>query len=305
MEWLNYHHLLYFWTVAREGSVTRASELLELTQPTVSTQVATLEKFFGTSLFRRTGRSVTLTDAGKVVYEYADEIFKLGQELTRVMSDGPKRGRTAKITIGVADVLPKLIVYKLLEPIYHMDEPVQLQVVEDKTDRLLAELAMHHLDLVLTDSQIATSSVKIKAYNHLLGECPVTIMAAPALAKKLRDGFPKSLHGMPFLFPADNTSLRKSLDEWFAAQGIRPDNHGEFDDSALLKVFGSGGLGAFATPTAIEDEVRQQFNVQVVGRVPEIVERFYAVTVDRKLRHPAILKITETARKEVFAINPS
>ena len=301
MEWLNYHHLLYFWTVAREGSVTRASELLELTQPTVSTQVASLEKALGTALFRRTGRAVTLTEAGRLVFEYADEIFKLGQELTRVMKEGPSRARSARIVIGVADVLPKFIVYRLLEPIYHLEEPVSLQVIENKSDKLLAELALHNLDLVLTDAQVTTSSVKVKAYHHLLGESPVTVMAAPPLAKKLRDNFPQSLQGAPFLLPTDSTMLRKSIEEWFTARGLRPDVRGEFDDSALLKAFGSGGVGAFCVATAIEKEVREQYGVQPIGILDGVTERFYAVTVERRLRHPAIVKITETARNELFA----
>lgn len=301
MEWLNYHHLLYFWTVAREGSVTRASEILELTQPTVSTQVATLEKAFGTPLFRRTGRSVSLTEAGRVVFEYADEIFKLGQELTRVMKEGPTRTRSARVVVGVADVLPKLIVYRLLEPVYHLEEPIQLQVIEDKSDRLLAELALHNLDLVLTDSQVTTSSVKVKAYNHLLGECGVVVMAAPTLAKKLRDQFPKSLSGAPFLIPTENTAIRRSLDEWFAAHGVSPLIRGEFADSALEKVFGAGGVGAIVVPAAIEKEVRDQFGVQTIGTLEGITERFYAVTVERRLRHPAVVRITETAREELFA----
>jgi LysR family transcriptional regulator, transcriptional activator of nhaA len=301
VEWLNYHHLLYFWTVAREGSVTRASELLELTQPTVSTQVAALEKFFGTTLLRRTGRSVTLTDAGKIVYDYADEIFKLGQELNRVMREGPDHSRPSRIRIGVADVLPKLIVFKLLEPVYHMTEKVQLEVVEDKTDRLLAELALHHVDLVLTDSQVVNLGVKVKAYYHLLGECSISFLAAPVLAKKLREGFPKSLHGAPFLFPVVHTTLRRSLDEWFAAKRIHPENRGEFEDSALLKEFAGGGLGVFAIPAAIEASVMEKYGVQPIGRADDLREKFYAVTVERKLRHPAIIKITETARVEVFS----
>lgn len=300
MDWLNYHHLLYFWTVAREGSVTRASEILELTQPTVSTQVAALERSFGTPLFKRTGRAVSLTEAGRVVFEYADEIFKLGQELSRVMKEGPTRTRSSKVAIGVADVLPKLIVYRLLAPVYQLDEPIHLQVSEDKSDRLLAELALHHLDLVLTDSQVTTSSVKVKAYNHLLGECGVIVMAAPALARKLRDGFPRSLHGAPFLMPTENTALRKSLDEWFAARSLQPELRGEFADSALEKVFGSGGIGAFAVPAAVEKEVKEQYGVQTVGTLDGVTERFYAVTVERRLRHPAILRITETAREELF-----
>jgi LysR family transcriptional activator of nhaA len=216
------------------------------------------------------------------------------------MKEGARNTRCAKITVGVADVLPKLIVFKLLEPIYQMDEPVHLEVLEDKTDRLLAELALHHIDLVLTDSQTAVSSVKVKAYNHLLGECPISIMAVPGLARKLKDDFPKSLHGSPFLFPSSSTALRRTLEEWFTAHGIRPDNRGEFEDSALLKVFGASGLGAFAVPSAIENSVKEQFDVQVAGRIAEITERFYAVTVDRKLRSPAVVKVTESAKREIF-----
>ncbi len=301
MEWLNYHHLLYFWTVAREGSVTRASEILELTQPTVSTQVASLEKAFGTALFRRTGRAVTLTESGRLVYEYADEIFKLGQELVRVMKEGPSRARSARVVIGVADVLPKFIVYRLLEPVYHLEEPVNLEVIESKSDKLLTELAMHNLDLVLTDSQVTTSTVKVKAYHHLLGESPVGVMAKPSLAKRLRESFPQSLQGAPFLLPTESTSLRKAIDEWFTSRKLRPDIRGEFDDTALLNSFGSGGVGAFCVATAIEKEVREQYGVESVGVLDGVRERFYAVTVERRLRHPAIVKITETARQELFA----
>lgn len=301
MDWINYHHLLYFWIVAREGSVTRASELLGLTQPTVSTQVAALEKSFGTPLFRRTGRAVTLTEAGRVVYEYADEIFRLGQELARVMKDGPSRGRSTRITIGVADVVPKLIVYRLLEPVYQLGEPVHLEVVEDKSDRLLAELAMHNLDLLICDAQVMSSAVKVKAYHHLLGESPLTVVAAPATARKLRDRFPSSLDGAPFLMPLENTTLRKTLDEWFAARDLRPDIRGEFADTALIKVFGSAGIGAFTIPVAIENDVKQQFGVQTVGRLDGASERYYAVTVERRLRHPAIVRITESARNQLFS----
>jgi LysR family transcriptional regulator, transcriptional activator of nhaA len=301
VEWLNYHHLLYFWTVAREGSVTRASELLELTQPTVSTQVASLERALGTPLFRRTGRTVTLTEAGRVVYEYADEIFKLGQELTRVMQEGPTRGRSARIVIGVADVLPKLIVYNLLAPIYELEEPVVLSVIEDKSDRLLAELALHNLDIVLTDSQVTTSAVKVKAYNHPLGESDVSLVATPAIVEKYKGQPPENLQGLPMLVPSEHNSMRKAIDEWFASRSIRPDIRGEFADSALLKVFAAHGVGAIAVPSVVEAEANERYGLRPITRLEGVKERYFAVTVERRLRHPAILKITESAREKFFA----
>jgi LysR family transcriptional activator of nhaA len=300
-EWLNYHHLLYFWTVAREGSVTRAAEVLDLTQPTVSTQVAALEKHFGQPLLKRTGRAVALTEAGQVVFDYAEDIFRLGRELDRVMRVGPTRGRSPRVVVGVADVLPKLVVYRLLEPVYAMGEPVQLEVVEDKTDRLLADLALHKLDLVLTDTQVGATGVKVRAYNHLLGESGVAVLAAPPLAARLRKGFPESLAGAPFLLPSDGTALRRQLDQWFADRRLRPDVRGEFADTALLKVFGQAGVGAFVVPTAIAAEAGRQYAAEVVGRLDGITERYYAVTVERRLRHPAVVKISEMARQELFS----
>lgn len=301
---LNYHHLLYFWTVAREGSVTRASEVLGLTQPTVSTQVAALEKYFGQPLLRRTGRAVTLTEAGQLVYDYADDMFRLGQELDRVMRAGPTRGRSPRITVGVADVLPKLLVYRLLEPVFQLPDPVQLNVVEDKFDRLLGELAMHNVDLVLSDGPAGAAGVKVKAYSHLLGECGVVLMAAPTLATRLRKGFPESLSGAPVILPADGTSLRRSLNQWFADRGLRPDVRGEFADTALVKVFGGAGVGAFAVPAAVEAEARERYGAATVGRLDGVSEKFYAITVERRLRHPAVVRISETARQEVFAGDP-
>jgi LysR family transcriptional activator of nhaA len=297
---LNYHHLLYFWTVAREGSVTRAGEVLGLTQPTVSTQVAALEKSLGHQLFRRTGRAVTLTEAGRLVYEYADDIFRLGAELTRVMAAGPLRPRSARVVVGVADVVPKLIVYRLLEPLLAPADPVRLLCLEDKTDRLLAELALHHLDVVITDTPAAGSSARVKAYHHPLGESGVTIVAAPELAARLRKNFPRSLDGAPFLLPVEGTALRRSLDQWFQAERVRLDVVGEFADSALLGEFGQAGRGAFAVPTAVEAEVQSQLGVQAVGPAAGVRERYYAVTVERRLRHPAVVRVYERARQELF-----
>jgi LysR family transcriptional activator of nhaA len=296
---LNYHHLLYFWMVAKEGSVTRASEALGLTQPTVSTQVAALEKFFGHPLLRRTGRAVTLTEAGRLVFEYADDIFRLGAELTRVMAGGPLRPRSAKVTVGVADVVPKLIVQRLLEPVYQPGDPVRLVCLEDKTDQLLAELALHHLDVVLTDAPPGATA-RVKAFHHLLGECGATVMAAPDLAARLRKNYPRSLDGAPFLLPVEGTSLRRSVDQWFQAERLRPDVVGEFADAALLAVFGQAGRGAFVVPAAVEKAVRDQYGAQPVGRAEGVRERYYAVTVERRIRHPAVVRIWEAARQELF-----
>jgi LysR family transcriptional activator of nhaA len=297
MEWLNYHHLRYFWAAAREGSVTRASEKLHISQPAVSAQIRDLEQALGEKLFRRSGRSIALTETGRVVYRYAEEIFGLGSELMETLKGRPT-GRPARLTVGIANVIPKLIAHRLLEPALKLPEPVRVQCLEDKPERLLAELAIHGLDLVLTDAPLG-SAVKVKAYSHLLGECGVSIFGAEPLAKAHRRRFPRSLDGAPFLLPTADATLRRLLDQWFEAQGIRPQIVGEFEDSALLKVFGQSGAGLFAAPSAIEAEVRRQYGVRLVGRV-EVRERFYAITVERKLKHPAVVAITEAARSEIF-----
>lgn len=297
MEWLNYHHLRYFWAAAREGSVTRASEKLHISQPAVSAQIRELEQAVGEKLFTRSGRSIALTDTGRVVYRYAEEIFGLGGELMETLKGRPT-GRPARLTVGIANVIPKLIAHRLLEPAFKLPEPVRVQCIEDKPERLLAELAIHGLDLVLADAPFGPT-VKVKAYSHLLGECGVSIFGVEPLARAYRRGFPLSLGGAPFLLPTADTTLRRLLDQWFEAQGIRPQIVGEFEDSALLKVFGQSGTGLFAVPSAIEAEVRRQYGVRLVGRV-EVRERFYAITVERKIKHPAVVAITEVARREIF-----
>jgi LysR family transcriptional activator of nhaA len=302
VEWLNYHHLLDFWTVAREGSVTRASEQLYLSQPTISAQIRALERSLGEKLFLKSGRNLVLTEIGRVVFRYAEEIFSLGRELTdtlkgRTSSRSPSR--PVRFLVGIADVVPKLIAYRILEPALRLAEPIYIVCKEDKPERLLAELAVHELDLVLTDAPISPN-VKVKAYNHLLGECSVTIFAPQKNASVYKRKFPQSLAGAPFLLPTENTSLRRSLDQWFDAQGLRPAVIGEFEDSALLEVFGQTGLGLFAAPSAIEEEVCKQYGVRIIGRIDAVQERFYAISVERKLKHPAVVAISETARQELF-----
>lgn len=298
MEWLNYHHLLYFWTVARHGSISRATEELYLAQPTISTQLRALEESLGEKLFTRAGRNIALTEMGQVVFRYADEIFSLGRELTDTLK-GRSVGHPVRFTVGVADVLPKLVAYRLLQPALQLADPIRIVCHEDKPDRLLAELAVHGLDLVLSDAPIGPI-VKVRAFNHLLGESTVTIFGPAKLAKKYRRGFPRSLDSAPMLLPTEATSLRRSFDQWSEAEGIRPFVVGEFADSALLKVFGQSGAGLFPAPSVIEAEVRRQYGVQVVGRLEDVRERFYAISVERKLKHPAVVAISEAAQQHLF-----
>jgi len=296
---LNYQHLRYFWAVSRHGNLTRASAALHLTPQTVSSQIHDLEDGLEEKLFARQGRRLVLTDIGRVVFRYADEIFSLGQELQDAVRGLPA-GRPMHLAVGVADVLPKLIAHHLIEPALRMEEPVHVICHEAPPERLLAELAIHGLDVVLTDAPIPPA-VKIRAYNHLLGECGITFMASGKLASGLRKGFPGSLDGAPLLVPVRGTAVRQELDTWFSTRSIRPAIVGEFEDSALLKVFGQAGTGFFAVPSVVEDEVRAQYDVEPIGTVDEIVERFYAISVERKVQHPAVAAICDAARGDLFA----
>jgi LysR family transcriptional activator of nhaA len=298
MEWLNYHHLLYFWTVARHGSVSAASHELRLAQPTVSGQLRMLEDALGEKLFHRIGRRMVLTDMGRTVFRYADEIFTLGRELIDVVKGRPT-GRPVRLVVGVADAVSKLIAYRLLQPALQLPEPVRIVCREDRPERLLAELSVHGLDLVLSDAPVGPA-VNVRAFNHLLGECGVGFFAAPKLAQRLSGRFPESLHGVPMLLPTETTALRRALDQWFEAQGIRPQVVSEFEDSALLKVFGQQGLGVFPAPSAIEAEVRRQYGVRLVGTTTAVRERFYAISVERRLKNPAVVAICDAARATLF-----
>jgi LysR family transcriptional regulator, transcriptional activator of nhaA len=298
MEWLNYHHLLYFWTVAREESVTRASRALRLAQPTVSAQIRALEASLGEQLFQRAGRGLLLTEVGKQVFEYADSIFSLGRDLLAMLHGGPG-ARRVRLRVGVADVLPKLVAYRLLKPALSLTQGVQLICQEGKPQRLLAELALHNLDLVLTDSP-AQAGARVRAFHHLLGECGVSLFASRGLADKFRKRFPKSLQDAPFLLPLEGSSLRRGLDAWFESQSIRPATVGEFEDGALIKVFAEAGAGIFAAPSIIRNELRMRYGVVPVGPVQGLTERFYAISIERKLKHPAVLAITEGARDKLF-----
>lgn len=298
MDWLNYHHLLYFYTVAKEGSIARACETLRLAQPTISGQLRLLEETLGEKLFARSGRGLVMTDVGRTVYRYADEIFGLGRELQDVLTGRPQ-GRPLRLMVGVADLVPKLIAYRVLRPALEMAQPVRIVCDEDSPERLLAALADHRLDVVLSDSPVV-SSMPVKAFNHFLGACGVTLFAAPALAARYRKKFPASLDGAPFLMPMEGTGIRRSLEQWFDALNVHPTAVSEFKDAALMATFGEAGAGIFIAPSAIEREVCSLHNVRVIGRTDAVTERYYAISAERRLKHPAVVTLTEAARELLF-----
>lgn len=301
MDWLNYHHLLYFWTVARAGSITRASEELRLAQPTISNQLKTLEASLGVRLFERLGRRLVLTDVGRTVLRYADDIFRTGQELQRA-ARGLPTGQRLRLVAGVVDVIPKRMAALLLQPAVDAHPDLVLVCREGPLPQLLAALAVHEVDVVIADVP-ASEGAKVKSFSHRLGDCGTTFFAARRQAH-LRKGFPGSLHGAPMLLPAPGTALRRALEAWFDAKGISPTVTGEFDDSALMKAFGARGLGAFAVPSVLEDEIREGYDVRVIGRADEVREAFHAITVERRLRHPAVVAVAETARDAIFGAAP-
>lgn len=298
MEWLNYHHLFYFFTVAREGGLAPAAAKLSLSQPAISAQIRSLEESLGEKLFVREGRRLALTDVGQSVYRYAEEIFSLGKDLIDSLRGRPT-GRPVLLAVGIADVVPKTVAYRLLEPIYSLPEKIHLVCREDRPERLLAELALHQLDLVISDAPVSPWA-KLKAYNHPLGVSDIAVFGSPLLAKKYRPRFPDSLTGAPFLMPAAHTALRRSLEDWLDARGIRPEIVGEFEDSALLKAFGQAGKGLFAAPTVVAAEISRQFQVKAIGKLPGVREEFFAISVQKRLQNPALLELTRAARKKLF-----
>jgi LysR family transcriptional activator of nhaA len=299
MDWLNYHHLLYFWTVAREGGVAAASRRLHLSQPTISTQIRQLEERLGTPLFDRSGRRMQLTEAGRVAFRYADEIFGLGRELLGALERQPG-GRPMRLVVGVTDLVHKLISYRLIEPALHLPGGVRVECPEDKLERLLPRLAAHELDLVISDVPLGPAA-GVRAFSHPLGHSEIALFAAPPLAGKLRRGFPGSLDRAPFLLPSGTGSLRRELERWFDRHALRPEIAGEFDDSALLKVFGQAGVGVFAGPAVVEEEIVRQYKVQAIGRADGVVERYFAISGERRLKHPGVVAISTAARTELFA----
>ena len=291
---LNFRHLYYFWVVAKEGGITRAAERLGLAVQTVSAQLTLLEQSLGKTLFSQQGRRLVLTEAGRVAMNYADQIFLLGEQMQEALNEADS-GRT-RLTVGISDSLPKLSAYRMLEAVTRMDRPVRLVCFEDQFEALLADLALHKLDVVLTDRAVR-SGTTLRVFSHQLFESETIVVGTPALAEQYAEGFPENLNGAPFLLPARNNALRGKIDEWFGTHGVRPDVVGEFEDNALLNTFGRRGLGLYFAPAALAGEMKEQFGAELVGRVPQVREQFYAISNERKIQHPAVEAILAAAQQ--------
>lgn len=292
MTWLNYHHLLYFWKVAKTGSVTAASKELRLAHPTLSAQIRTLEKSLGHKLFRQIGRRLQLTETGQLVYRYANDIFPLGEELIQAVEGRPASGGI-RLKVGVTDVLPKPMAYKFLEPALRLPD-VRAVVYEGKPNDLMSQLVVHELDLVLSDFPLGPQFT-LNAFSHLLGESRVSLYGVQRLAKKYEGGFPRSLDGAPLLLPTENTALRRLLNQWFASKRIRPQVVAEFEDSELLKEYAHVGGGLFAASKFIEEHTLRHYQVKTVGQLEGIRMRYYAISPDRRITNPAVTAIIEGA----------
>jgi len=294
---LNYRQLHYFWAVAKTGSITRASEQLNLTPQTISGQISLFEQTYGLELFQRAGRQLELTETGRQALVYAEQMFQIGGELEAMLRAGPQE--QILFRVGVADVVPKSIVYRLLAPTMELDEVLRINCREDKLERLLADLAIQRLDLVISDSPMP-SNLDIKGYSQKLGECGLSFFATPALAQRLDGPFPACLQDAPLLVPGQETVVRSRLLRWLSEQQVQPRIVGEFDDSALMQAFGQSGSGIFVAPSVIAEEVCRQYGVVLIGQTEAVHESFYAISVERKVKHPGIVAITEGARRELF-----
>ena len=299
MRHLNYSHLQYFWAVAREGSIAKASESLHLTPQTISGQLKLLDEAVGQPLFNRVGRRLVMSDMGRIVFEYADEIFSVGAELASVVRGNHLSGPTS-LSLGIVSSMPKLIAERIVAPAIMAEEPVRVRCQEASLEQLLSELAVHKLDLVLSDQPVP-DGLSIKAYNHRLGESGMSFFSQRNRARRYRAKFPDCLSDAPMLLPSQHSALRRRLDDWFEINELSPRIAGEFDDSALLKAFGEAGAGIFAAPTVIEEEVCRMYRMSVIGQTDEIKERFYAISPERRLKHPSVVLITDTARSKLFA----
>jgi LysR family transcriptional activator of nhaA len=298
---MNFKHLHYFWVAAKAGGIVRAGEQLHTTPQTLSAQIKLLEDRLGRRLFRKSGRQLELTDDGRVALRYADEIFALGGELETALRE--KRGtheQQLELRVGLEDVVAKSVAYKLLEPALTIDEPLRLICIEGNFTDLMAQLALHRIDLVLADEPL-TRKLSVKAFNHKLGSSAVSFFAAPALAARLRQPFPRCLDGAPMLVPGGSSSVRPQFDAWLERHHLRPRVVGEFSDGALMKAFGRQGHGVFLSPSVVEAETVAQYGVQVIGRSDEISDDFYAITAERRITHPGVAAITQAARSELFS----
>lgn len=296
---LNFLHLYYFWMVVRHRGITAACELLHLTQPTISTQIRKLEKSLGQVLFDRTGRELELTPVGKTVYEYADEMFAVGREMLGALRGTPN-GRTMRLMVGIPMLMPKLITYRLLEPVLHLPHPAQVVIHEAPLDTLVPDLLRHQYDVILSDTPIAPHQ-RVRSFNHPLGESAITICGRPELAARYRKRFPQSLDGAPLLLPTPNTEMRRQLDRWLDDSGYAPRIVAEINDSALIKEFGHAGAGLFPVCAAVLPEVQRQYEVEALGNLDEVRLQFYAITLQRKLTHPAVVAISQNAREGLLA----
>ncbi|MFQ3237045.1 MAG: LysR family transcriptional activator of nhaA [Paraglaciecola sp.] len=297
---INFKHLHYFWAVAHEGSIARASDKLNITPQTISGQLTLLEQRLKQPLFERVGRALKITEMGRTVLRYADEIFDLEKELSDVLRGAPAVGQSEFI-ISAASALPKTIVHKIIEPALQLTQNISLTCLEGPVKSILAELAIHEVDMVLTDTPL-TSAYSIKAYNHFLGESALTCFATSALAEQYQVNFPLSLHNAPMLLPTRQYAVRQLFDQWAYDAGIFPIIRGQFDDSALMKSFGQAGEGVFFLPSIIERQVCDTFQVQALGQLPKIKQRFYAISAERRVRHPAVAAICDTARDKIFHV---
>lgn len=296
--WLNYHHLLYFWTVVREGGVSKAAAKLRLAQPTISAQVKRLEDTLGERLFIRQGRMLALTDTGRIAFRHADEIFGIGRDLLQAVRGRPS-DRPQPLTVGVANAVPKLIVCRLLRPVARLSRPVHLVCREDSAEQLVAQLALHELDVVIADTP-APPHVRVKVFNHLLGESDTAFFAPPALAGKLRRRFPQSLTDAPIVLPSADTALRRDLSGWFESAGLRPRILAEFEDTALMKAFAHDAGAVFPAPAAIARDISRVYGVRVIGATDVVRERYYAISAERRVKDPGVLAITSAARDGLF-----
>ncbi len=298
---MNFKHLYYFWVTARAGGIMRAGEQLHTTPQTLSGQIKLLEDWLGRALFRKSGRQLELTEHGRLALGYADQIFSLGQDLETALRQTRSTEKRLDFRVGVVDSVSKSVAYRLLEPAFAIGQPIKLLASEGKYDDLLAALALHRLDLVIADEPMPRR-VSVKAFNHALGRSAMTFFCAPGLKSRVTGVFPACLDGLPMLVPGATSSVRRQLEDWFARRRLAPVVVGEFDDAALMKAFGREGQGVFMAPSVLEDETCAQFGVSVIGRTDELVEEFYAVSVERRISHPCVLAITDAARGQLFSV---
>jgi LysR family transcriptional activator of nhaA len=295
---LNYNHLLYFWTVAKEGSIAKASETLHITPQTISGQIKVLESSIGAPLFHRSGRGLMLSETGRMVNVYAEEIFSLGSELTQTIKSNTV-ANTRELVVGIVDSIPKLVAYRTIAPCLALDDDIKIVCLEGDLENLLAQLSVHKIELVLSDRPVP-SGLSVKAYNHLLGESKISFYAHRSIADRFTRDFPNSLNNAPTLLPLSSSPLRSSLDDWFEANNIAPKIVAEFDDSALLKAFGEAGIGIYPAPDAISDHIEKMYDAEKIGTLDSVIESYYAISPERKLKHPGVKQITKFARSNIF-----